>query len=41
MQLILTGGDAELLADSLKLDLIIDAQLILKGLALVANEQLW
>ena len=38
LQLILTGGDAEFLADSLKLAAIIDARLVLKGLSLVAKE---
>ncbi|OQK18260.1 hypothetical protein AU255_10645 [Methyloprofundus sedimenti] len=38
VQLILTGGDAEFLADSLKLVAIIDARLVLKGLSLVAKE---
>lgn len=38
LQLILTGGDADFLADKLKLETTIDAQLVLKGLALVANE---
>ena len=36
--IILTGGDAEFLATSLNLTAIIDAQLVLKGLALVAQE---
>ncbi|WP_428354323.1 type III pantothenate kinase [Methyloprofundus sp.] len=40
IQLILTGGDANYLADSLKLDAIIDARLVLKGLALIANESI-
>ena len=38
MQLILTGGDAIFLADSLKLEAVIDAELVLKGLALITNE---
>ena len=35
---ILTGGDADILATSLNLTAIIDTQLVLKGLALVAQE---
>ena len=38
VQLILTGGDAEFLAHTLKLEAKIDAQLVLKGLALAACE---
>ena len=38
LQLILTGGDAGFVAANLKLEATIDAQLVLKGLALVANE---
>lgn len=40
MQLILTGGDANFLAESLKLEAIIDAKLVFKGLALIANESI-
>ncbi|MCK5869708.1 type III pantothenate kinase [Methylococcaceae bacterium CS1] len=38
VQLIMTGGDAQLLIQTLKLEAINDAQLVLKGLALVASE---
>lgn len=38
IQLIITGGDADVIVDALNLEAIIDAQLVLKGLALVASE---
>ncbi len=40
LQLILTGGDAEFVADTLKLDAIVDTQLVFKGLALSSIEQM-
>ncbi len=39
MQLILTGGDAELIAQQLTLPLVLDADLVLKGLAIVLRDQ--
>lgn len=38
LQLILTGGDAEFLVDALCLSAKVDAELVLKGLALIASE---
>ncbi len=38
-QLILTGGDAEFLADTLKLDAVVDTELVFKGMALLSSEQ--
>ncbi len=37
--LILTGGDAEFLANTLKLDAVIDTELIFKGMVLLSSEQ--
>ena len=39
LQLIVTGGDAKFLADILKLDAIVDTELVFKGLALSNIEQ--
>ena len=38
LQLIITGGDAEFIADTLKLDAIVDTELVFKGLALASIE---
>jgi len=38
-RLILTGGDAEFLAATLKLDAVVDAELVFKGMALLSSEQ--
>jgi len=38
-RLILTGGDAEFLANNLKLDAVIDTELVFKGMALLSSEQ--
>ncbi|NOQ63129.1 MAG: type III pantothenate kinase [Methyloprofundus sp.] len=38
LPLIVTGGDAELIVDSLKLEAIVDTKLIFKGLALFSKE---
>jgi len=38
-RLILTGGDADFLADTLKLDAVVDAELVFKGMALLSSEQ--
>ncbi|MBE0468469.1 MAG: type III pantothenate kinase [Methyloprofundus sp.] len=38
-RLILTGGDAEFLADTLRLDAVVDAELIFKGMALLSSGQ--
>jgi len=37
-RLILTGGDAEFLADTLKLDAVVDTELVFKGMALLSGE---
>ena len=39
MQLILTGGDAALIAQQLIMPLVLDADLVLKGLAIVLSDQ--
>ncbi len=38
-RLILTGGDANFLADTLKLDAVVDDELIFKGMTLLSSEQ--
>lgn len=37
--LVLTGGDAELIANKLKLEVIVEPDLVLNGLTLLANEE--